>query len=176
MKKTFEDYISCDKNVVTLKKRLPFRIWYYFRNGWGLYFAFIFAAVNTLTVTYYLAIEKIPDLQVIFPSFTIYILFMIAVGIPLLVLIGYAHFKRVPAYGTEMDISQESNPYNYKLPPGYWREALAPALLEIIRLNLKLMNKESLDDKELNYIKDIQKKLEILKDGGHVGKPKRMSM
>jgi len=155
---------------------MPFRIWYYFRQGWATYFAFIFAAVNTLTVTYYLAIDKIPDLVVFFPSFTIYVLFMITVGIPLLVLIGYVHFKRSPAFGSEQDVTQESYPYNYKLPPGYWRLALVPALLEIIRLNLKLMNKESLDDKELNSLKDIQKKLEILKDGGYVGKPKRMSI
>lgn len=101
---------------------------------------------------------------------------MVFVGIPLLVLIGYVHFKRSPAFGSEQDVTQESYPYNYKLPPGYWRLALVPALLEIISLNLKLMNKESLDDKELNYLKDIQKKLEILKDGGYVGKPKRMSI
>ena len=39
-----------------------FRAWFYFRNGWSLYFAFIFAAINTLVVTYYLAIDKIPFL------------------------------------------------------------------------------------------------------------------
>ena len=39
--------------------------------GWGTYFAFIFAAINTLTVTYYLAIENYPVLKAIFPSFEI---------------------------------------------------------------------------------------------------------
>ena len=40
-----------------------FRAWYYFRMGWGYYFAFLFAAINTLTVTYFLAIEEYPFLN-----------------------------------------------------------------------------------------------------------------
>ena len=51
------------------KGNVGFRFWYYFRSGYGTYFAFILAAVNTLTVTYYLAIEKFPTLQAVFPSF-----------------------------------------------------------------------------------------------------------
>ena len=34
-----------------------------------MYFAFIFAAINTLTVTYFLAIENYPALKAVFPSF-----------------------------------------------------------------------------------------------------------
>jgi hypothetical protein len=45
-----------------------FRAWFYFRNGWSMYFAFIFAAINTLTVTYYLAIDEIPFLLTIVSS------------------------------------------------------------------------------------------------------------
>ena len=74
-----------------------FRAWYYFRMGWGYYFAFIFAAINTLTVTYFLAIENYPALEVIFPSFEIYIIIICSIGIPLLVTIGYAHYKRTKA-------------------------------------------------------------------------------
>jgi len=162
--------------MVRLKKKLPFRIWFYFRQGWALYFAFIFAAINTLTVTYYLAIEQMPVLHVVFPTFFIYILFVVVVGLPILVLIGYVHFKRSPAYGSEQDIAQEAYPYNYKLPPGFWRLALVPAILELIRLNLKIMNRETLDEKELGDLKEIEKKLKILIDGGYVGKPKRMSL
>ena len=46
-----------------------FRGWFYFRQGWSMYFAFLFAAVNTLTVTYYLAIERYPLLHDLFPTF-----------------------------------------------------------------------------------------------------------
>jgi len=154
------------------RRNFPFRMWYYFRQGWALYFAFILAAVNTLTVTYHLAIVNIPSLQLIFPSFTFYIIFAIVAGIPILILFGYVHFKKSPAYGSEQDVTMESYPYNYKLPPGWWREALIPAILELIRLNMKLMNKESLSDEEQNNLDQIQKKLQTLKEGGYVGKPK----
>ena len=77
--------------------KIFFRGWYYFRNGWSLYFAFIFAAINTLTVTYYLAIENYPLLKTLFPSFELYILSVVFVGLPLLVIIGYVHFKRSSA-------------------------------------------------------------------------------
>ena len=74
-------------------KNLGFRGWYYFRQGWSLYFAFIFAAINTLTVTYFLAIERIPFLTTIFPSFIHYVVITSSVAIPILVLVGYAHWK-----------------------------------------------------------------------------------
>ena len=58
-------------------KNLPFRAWFYFRQGWGTYFAFILAAVNTLTITYYLAIEEAPILKELFPSFIFYMFYEI---------------------------------------------------------------------------------------------------
>ena len=53
---------------MTVARNRGFRAWFYFRNGWSLYFAFIFAAINTLTVTYFLAIERYPVLNEIFPT------------------------------------------------------------------------------------------------------------
>ena len=114
-----------------MQKHRGFRAWFYFRNGWSLYFAFIFAAINTLTVTYYLAIEKIPSLQIIFPSFLHYIVIVIIIGIPFLVFIGYAHYKRTAAFRSEVDISIETNPYQRRLVVN--TEA-------IIRLNLNLLD------------------------------------
>jgi len=114
-----------------MQKHRGFRAWFYFRNGWSLYFAFIFAAINTLTVTYYLAIEKIPSLQIIFPSFLHYIVIVTTIGIPFLVFIGYAHYKRTAAFRSEVDISIETNPYQRRLVVN--TEA-------IIRLNLNLLD------------------------------------
>ena len=65
-----------------MDKHPGFRAWFYFRNGWSLYFAFIFAAVNTLTVTYYLAIERVPFLLGIFPSFLHYVIIIPVIAIP----------------------------------------------------------------------------------------------
>ena len=52
-----------------MAKYTGFRAWFYLRQGWSTYVAFIFAALNTLTVTYFLAIENYPGLKSIFPTF-----------------------------------------------------------------------------------------------------------
>jgi hypothetical protein len=158
-----------------MNKRFLYRSWFYFRQGWATYFAFVFAAVNTLVVTYYLAIEKIPTLKDVFPEFWIYFVFTTAIGIPLLVLIGYIHFKRIPAYHSEIDIAAESNPYNYKLPPGFWREVFTPYYLIMTKLMVKSLNNEKLTDDEIKQINDLQKKLDLLINGGYIGKPQSKS-
>lgn len=112
-----------------MEGNVVFRSWYYFRQGWSTYFAFIFAAVNTLTVTYFLAIDGYPELQLIFPSFPIYIGSISLIGVPLLVFIGYLHFKRSRAYRSEADITFEVNPFV--------RRVLVNTEL-LIKLNLQL--------------------------------------
>ena len=77
-----------------MKTNLGFRSWFYFRMGWSTYFVFIMAAINTLTVTYFLAIDNYPSLKEVFPSFEQYVVIIIGIGIPLLILVGYAHFKK----------------------------------------------------------------------------------
>ena len=99
------------KNKELFKKNPLFRAWFYFRMGWSTYFAFIFAAINTLTVTFYLAIENYPVLKSVFPTFEIYVIITVLIGIPLLVTIGYAHYKRTKARKAEVDILVETNPY-----------------------------------------------------------------
>lgn len=158
-----------------MKKISPFRAWYYFRTGWGTYFAFIFAAINTMVVTYYLAIEKAPFLKAIFPTFVDYLIIMVIIGVPVLVGVGYVHLKRSSAFRSEADISVESNPYYFKLPPGFWREALVPAYIETIKMLVKVLNQEKISDDELTKIKTLQTKLELLVSGGLIGHPKRMS-
>ena len=76
------------------KSDFGYRVWYYFRNGWSIYFAFIFGAINTLVITYYLAIEKVPVLDSIFPSFGYYFLTAVMIGVPILTLIGWIHWKK----------------------------------------------------------------------------------
>ena len=98
-----------------MKKNLGFRGWYYFRTGWATYFAFILAAVNTLVVTYYLAIENLPILQQLFPSFTHYVITAVIIGIPTLTITGYMHFKKSHAYKSEADIAIEANPHMRRL-------------------------------------------------------------
>ena len=152
-----------------MAKNRPFRAWFYFRQGWTAYFAFIMAAINVLTVTYFLAIENYPVLQAIFPTFGHYIIIVIGTGVPLLVLVGYFHYKRSQAYAAEADINIEANPYWYKIPPGWNKEVVFP-----LYLMLKMSKNEKLAPDEIEKMSDIQKSLSNLIDGGYVGKPPRM--
>ncbi len=153
--------------------KLPFRGWFYFRIGWSTYFAFIFAAINTMVTTYYLAIKDIPSLKAIFPSFAAYVGIITAIGIPILIALGYFHYKRSPAYTAEADISAESNPYFYKLPPGYNMEVLFPLYGALTNLLLKMAHNEKLTEEEIKQIQDLQSKIDVLLKGGHVGTPRR---
>jgi hypothetical protein len=129
-----------------------FRAWYYFRNGWSTYFAFIFAAINTLVVTYYLAIDKIPFLLDFFPSFGHYVALAVFIGIPFLIIIGYVHFKRSPAYRSEATIGFEVNPYVRR---GLINSEINLELnLMILNLLSKLSNNEKLNEDELNKIQE----------------------
>ena len=137
-------------------KNPGFRAWFYFRQGWSTYFAFVFAAINTLTVTYYLAIENYPFLKSFFPSFEQYILIVVLVGIPLLVLVGYAHYKKTPSYRAEADVWVEGNPYQARvLVNTQFTLALNMKLTGVL---LKLSSKEEISEKEINEIKDLQSK------------------
>ncbi len=140
-----------------MQKSLPFRFWYYFRQGWTTYFAFVFAAINTLTVTYYLAIEKIPLLIDIFPSFIQYVLTVASIGIPLLVVIGYVHFKRSPAYRSEADVGVEANPHTQRMLIN--SETMLGLTLQILNLMTKISNNEKLSDSEKTTISKIQNDL-----------------
>jgi len=163
------------KEIEIMKsKNLFFRAWYYFRQGWTTYFAFIFAAINTLTVTYYLAIEEIPDLQVIFPSFIQYVFVVTAIGIPLLVTIGYIHYKKTAAFSSEADVLVESNPYHYKLPKEGWNaEVVFPFYLSLSTLMIKWSKNEKLTDEEIKNLQNLQEKMNDLINGGYVGNPKK---
>ena len=138
-------------------KNAGFRAWYYFRNGWTVYFAFIFAAVNTLTVTYYLAIENIPELKGIFPSFSYYIVFTVLVGIPLLIAIGYVHFKRSIAYRAETEITYESNPFARRTLVN--TELNVKINLQLTELLIKLSQNQKLTEEELDKLKSLQNDL-----------------
>ena len=136
-------------------ENLVFRSWYYFRQGWSTYFAFIFAAVNTLTVTYFLAVDNYPELKIIFPSFEIYIGIISLIGVPLLVLIGYLHYKKSAAYRSEADIIFEVNPFV--------RRMLVNTEL-LIKLNLQLTENMIASSKNQKNSEDEIKNLKELKD------------
>jgi len=150
------------------------RIWYYFRMGYATYLTFIMGYVTTLVTVYYLAIKDIPSLLNIFPKFIPFAVISTAVGVPLAIGVGWFHLKRSPAYSSEMDIGVESNPWYYKLPPGYWLEVWGPVNLELLLQVKKLLKaNELLSEEDRVRIENLEKKLEILSKGGYVGSPRR---
>lgn len=141
-----------------MKRNLGYRGWFYFRQGWSVYFAFIFAAINTLTVTYFLAIEDYPFLKEIFPSFLHYIIIVPLIGIPFLVLIGYAHYKRTASFKAEADINIEANPHFRRILMN--TEVLLPSYLQLLELIVKLSQNEKLSEKDMKEISNLRNQLD----------------
>lgn len=141
-----------------MNKNLGFRAWFYFRQGWSVYFAFIFAAINTLVVTYFLAIENYPILKEIFPSFTMYATILVGIGIPVLVLIGYLHYKKSSAYKAEADITIESHPHFKRMFENM--DLLILVNLRISNIIKKMSKNEKLDEKDFEEFTNLQKELD----------------
>ena len=141
-----------------MRKNLGYRGWFYFRQGWSVYFAFIFAAINTLTVTYFLAIENYSFLKEVFPSFIHYVILVSAIGIPCLVFIGYAHYKRTPSFKAEADIQVEANPHFRRILTN--TEFMLSMSLQLSELSMRLMNNEKLAGDEMDRLKQLQKEFQ----------------
>ena len=122
-------------------RRLLFRAWYYFRIGYATYLTFLLGFVSTIVTVYYLAINNISFLKVVFPNFWIFSLLAIVVGVPLAVFSGYFHFKRSRAYTSEVDIQVEVNPYLFKITPGKEKEMQIPLTIANIDLTLAMARK-----------------------------------
>ena len=140
-----------------MSKNTGFRGWFYFRQGWSNYFTFIMAAVNTLVVTYYLAIERYPTLVAIFPSFIQYALIIIAIGVPLLVIIGYAHWKKTAARKAEVDIFYEVNPYIMRAIVN--TELMLKLNLQLSDLLVKSQPNENISAEDIKKLSNLQKEL-----------------
>jgi hypothetical protein len=151
-----------------MRQNLGFRSWFYFRTGWSMYFAFILSAINTLTVTYYLAVEKVPVLVEIFPSFLHYVVIFIGFGFPILVATGYAHYKKTSARKAEVDISVETNPYMIRVLVN--SEYILKLNLTLSNVLLKLQTSQKLSETDIKEISDIQNELKSFMRDRNVSK------
>ena len=140
-----------------MERNLGFRGWFYFRTGWATYFAFVVAAVNALTVTFFLAIEEYPSLNVIFPTFFHYVVIVVGIGVPSLVIVGYVHYKKSKSYRAEQDILVEASPHFRRILQN--TEVLLPSYLKLTELMVKLSENKKLTDKELEEVSKLQQKL-----------------
>ena len=145
------DIYPIKKNYV--KNNLSFRGWFYFRMGWATYFAFIFAAINTLTVTYFLAIDNYPSLKSVFPSFEQYVAIIVVIGVPLLITIGYAHYKKTQGFKSEIDIIIESNPYQRRILVN--TETALSLQLKLVTIIQMMAKNQEIDQNQLDEIKKL---------------------
>ena len=123
-----------------------------------MYFAFIFAAINTLTVTYFLAIERAPALQAIFPSFFQYVAIVSLIGVPMLIGIGYAHYKRTKARKAEVDIGFETSTYQRRFIVN--TEIILHLNLRLTEMLMKLTHGEKLTENEIKKIRAYKEDIE----------------
>jgi hypothetical protein len=143
-----------------MKETLSFRAWFYFRQGYGLYFAFILAGINTLTITYFLAIENYPILKEVFPTFITYVIIVAGIGIPLLIGVGYFHFKRTEAFRSESAINFESNPFSRRMLVN--TELTLKINQELIALLLKMQKGEKTNEEALEHVQKTQSEINKL--------------
>ena len=159
--------IASDIDIYPIKKNYvknspSFRGWFYFRMGWATYFAFIFAAINTLTVTYFLAIERYPFLTSIFPNFIQYVVIVTIIGVPLLVAVGYVHYKRTKAFKSEADVMVESNPYQRRNIVNI--TILVSLTMKLNEMMFKMAKNEKLTSKEIEEIEKLQNEMKRFTD------------
>ena len=143
-----------------MKTPFYFRSWFYFRQGWSVYFAFIFAAINTLVVTYFLAIDNYPILKEIFPTFIVYVTIVVGIGIPILVGVGYMHFKRSPSFRAEAVINFESNPFTRRVLVN--SELTLKLNTKLMELILKISQGEKISKEDILAASKIKDELEKL--------------
>ena len=117
----------------------------------------MFAGLNTLVTTYYLAIEKMPLLKNFFPSFALYVVIVAGIAIPLLVIVGYIHMKRSVAYKAEADIYTESNPHLKRMLIN--TDMILNLQIELSKILVKISKNEKLTDEEIEKINLLQKQL-----------------
>lgn len=99
--------------------------WLYFRTGYSYYFVFLISGLNALMIAYFVVIlgsdcsagESLNDqgkilcaIRFMFPHFGYFVLFAIGAGVPLLMTVGYIHYKK-HQLGTHAFIEWHKNPY-----------------------------------------------------------------
>ncbi|HKU50401.1 MAG TPA: hypothetical protein VJP79_10645 [Nitrososphaera sp.] len=69
------------------------RRWLDFRQGHGIYLAFVITFANFITIQYSLMIERIPAFNLLFSNVWVFVVAFIAVYMPVAIIIGYWHRK-----------------------------------------------------------------------------------
>ena len=86
-----------------------------------------------------------------------YILIIVSIGIPLLISIGFVHFKRSQSFKSEADVLIESNPYQRRNTVN--SEIILRLNLKLMSMMLKISNKETFSETEIEEITKLHKEI-----------------
>ncbi len=156
-----------DERRYSKKAPLLFRMWFYMRTGFATYLSFALGFINTAILAYYLLVERVSFLKDVFPSFTEFIVVIGFLLVTASAALGWIHFQKMPAYGAEMDISVESNPYYYKPTPGIMKDLWMPAFAYLIRLTeVSLEESGKLTNEDRIRLRQLHDQFERLYNNG----------
>ena len=80
------------------------------------------------------------------------------IGVPLLVTVGYVHYKRTKAYKSEADVMVESNPYTRRNVVNI--TILVELTMKLNGMMFKMAKNEKLTSKEIEEIEKLQNDME----------------
>lgn len=142
------------------------RIWFYFRAGYGFYFVFLISGLNALMIAYFIVIlgtecvegrsllesgDILCIIRWMFPHFGYFVAAAIAVGIPLLSIVGYFHYQK-NQYGTHAHVNWRTNPY---------QKVTLNVLLELIS---EMKKQHLLNSEKTKRLESLEKELKLFLD------------
>jgi len=150
-----------------------FRAWFYFRQGYNLYLAFLIGFASNIVVLFRLGVEPNNPLHGIFPTLGIFTAVGLLVAIPVGILTGLYHMKRTGAYAADASVATEANPYIYKVVPGKEKEVFLPLWILTVRGLAKMLDQQkTMTSKEKQELEDLLSKASALMEGQYVGLPR----
>ena len=99
-------------------------------------------------------------LKEVFPTFIVYVTIVVTIGIPILVGVGYMHFKRSPSFRAEAVINFESNPFTRRVLVN--SELTLKLNTQLMELILKISQGEKVSKEDILAASKIQDELEAL--------------
>lgn len=140
-----------------MKTGILWRSWYYFRFGYNNVLSYPRSLFITMAGFYLILVEMFSQLRGELLLMAIIQGLGISIGAVICILSGWFYLKKTNLWTSEIDVNVEANPYNWMLPPGYWRDAILPVYLHL----MKNCNWRDLE---------LEKKLELLISGKSLGK------
>jgi hypothetical protein len=152
--------------------KVIFRAWFYFRQGYNLYLAFLLGFSSNVVVLYRLGVMDNNYLKPIFPSLGVFALVGVLIAVPIGILAGLYHMKRTGAFAADASVATESNPYVYKVVPGKEREVFLPLWILTVRGLAKMLDQQkTMTAGERKELEDLLHKADALLEGEYVGLP-----